>query len=213
MDYPITPVLFTGVRFNDQFWLPRLKINREVSIPFNFAKSEETGRIDNFTKAAGLMEGPHEGIFYDDSDVFKVIEGAAYSLYLHPDKELSTYLDELIKKISGAQEEDGYLYTARTIDTEAVTPEKEGSTRWSNLAINHELYNVGHMYEAAVAHYQATGKRTLLDVAIKNAELINDTFGPGKINDVPGHQEIEIGLVKLYRETQKNTTLISLNSS
>ena len=85
MDYPITPVLFTGVRFNDQFWLPRLKINREVSIPFNFAKSEETGRIDNFTKAAGLMEGPHEGIFYDDSDVFKVIEGAAYSLHLHPD--------------------------------------------------------------------------------------------------------------------------------
>ena len=203
MDYPITPVLFTGVRFNDQFWLPRLKINREVSIPFNFAKSEETGRIDNFTKAAGLMEGPHEGIFYDDSDVFKVIEGAAYSLHLHPDKELSTYLDELIKKISGAQEEDGYLYTARTIDTEAVTPEKEGNTRWSNLAINHELYNVGHMYEAAVAHYQATGKRTLLDVAIKNAELINDTFGPGKINDVPGHQEIEIGLVKLYRETQE----------
>ena len=201
MDYPITPVAFTGVTFDDRFWLPRLTTNREVTIPYDFRKCEETGRIDNFAKAAGLMAGPHEGIFFNDSDVFKVVEGAAYSLSLHPDSELDAYLDDLIAKIAGAQEDDGYLYTARTIDPEAMDPEREGLTRWSNLRVNHELYNVGHLYEAAVAHHQATGKRTLLEVAIRNAELIDSVFGPGKIRDVPGHEEIEIGLAKLYRAT------------
>ncbi len=201
MDYPITPIPFTEVCFTDRFWLPRLETNRQVTIPYDFEKCEETGRIDNFAKAAGLMEGPHEGLFYNDSDVFKVIEGAAYSLSLHPDPELEGYLDDLIKKIAGAQENDGYLYTVRTIDPEAVDSEQEGLERWSNLRTSHELYNVGHLYEAAVAHHQATGKRTLLDVALRNAELIDSVFGPDKIRDVPGHQEIEIGLVKLYRTT------------
>ena len=187
--------------FDDRFWLPRLTTNREVTIPYDFRKCEETGRIDNFAKAAGLMAGPHEGIFFNDSDVFKVVEGAAYSLSLHPDSELDAYLDDLIAKIAGAQEDDGYLYTARTIEPEAMDPEREGLTRWSNLKVNHELYNVGHLYEAAVAHHQATGKRTLLEVAIRNAELIDSVFGPGKIRDVPGHEEIEIGLAKLYRVT------------
>ena len=201
MDYPITPAPFTAVCFTDRFWLPRLETNRQVTIPYDFEKCEETGRIDNFAKAAGLMEGPHEGIFYNDSDVFKVVEGAAYSLSLHPDPELEGYLDDLIKKIAGAQENDGYLYTARTIDPEAVDSEQEGPERWSNLRVSHELYNVGHLYEAAVAYHQATGKRTLLDVALRNAELIDSVFGPDKTRDVPGHQEIEIGLVKLYRTT------------
>ena len=201
MDYPITPAPFTAVCFTDRFWLPRLETNRQVTIPYDFEKCEETGRIDNFAKAAGLMEGPHEGIFFNDSDVFKVVEGAAYSLSLHPDPELEGYLDDLIKKIAGAQENDGYLYTARTIDPEAVDSEQEGLERWSNLRVSHELYNVGHLYEAAVAYHQATGKRTLLDVALRNAELIDSVFGPDKIRDVPGHQEIEIGLVKLYRMT------------
>ncbi|MDE0098171.1 MAG: glycoside hydrolase family 127 protein [Truepera sp.] len=201
MDYPITPVPFTEGCFTDRFWLPRLETNRQVTIPYDFEKCEETGRIDNFAKAAGLMEGPHKGLFYNDSDVFKVVEGAAYSLSLHPDPELEGYLDDLIQKIAGAQENDGYLYTARTIDPEAVDSEQEGLERWSNLRISHELYNVGHLYEAAVAHHQATGKRTLLDVALRNAELIDSVFGPDKIRDVPGHQEIEIGLVKLYRTT------------
>ena len=201
MDYPITPVPFTEVCFTDRFWLPRLETNRQVTIPYDFEKCEETGRIDNFAKAASLMEGPHEGLFYNDSDVFKVVEGAAYSLSLHPDPELEGYLEDLIQKIAGAQENDGYLYTARTIDPEAVDSEQEGLVRWSNLRISHELYTVGHLYEAAVAHHQATGKRTLLDVALRNAELIDSVFGPDKIRDVPGHQEIEIGLVKLYRTT------------
>jgi len=201
MDYPITPLAFTEVTFDDRFWLPRLTTNRKVTIPYDFRKCEQTGRIDNFAKAAGLMEGPHEGIFFNDSDVFKVVEGAAYSLSLHPDPELDAYLDRLVAKFAGAQEQDGYLYTARTIDPEAMEPDREGLTRWSNLKVNHELYNVGHLYEAAVAHYQATGKRALLDVAVRNAELIDRVFGPGKIRDVPGHEEIEIGLVKLYRTT------------
>jgi DUF1680 family protein len=201
MDYPVTPVAFTRVGFADAFWSQRLETNRKVTIPYDFQKCEDTGRVDNFVKATGLMEGSHEGIFFNDSDVFKVIEGASYSLSLHADPDLDAYLDDLIAKIAAAQESDGYLYTARTIDPGAVTAEREGLTRWSNLRVNHELYNVGHMYEAAVAHYQATGKRNFLDIALKNAELIDSVFGPDKKRDVPGHQEVEIGLVKLYRIT------------
>jgi uncharacterized protein len=201
MDYPIKPVSFTDVTFNDNFWKARLETNRTSTIPANFKKCEETGRIDNFSKAAGLMEGPHVGIFFNDSDVFKVMEGAAYSLSVHPDPELDAYLDDLIAKIAAAQEEDGYLYTARTIDPSAVKADREGLERWSNLKMSHELYNVGHMYEAAVAHYLATGKRNFLEVALKNADFVDSVFGVDKKRDIPGHQEIEMGLVKLYRVT------------
>lgn len=199
-DYPIQPVEFTKVHFSDGFWLPRLEINRTVTLPANFKKSEETGRISNFAKAGGLMEGKHEGIFFNDSDVFKIVEGAAYSLATHPDPELDKYLDDLIALFAAAQEEDGYLYTARTIDPENA-PKTIGKERWENIRSAHELYNVGHMYEAAVAHFQVTGKRNFLNVAIKNADLICSVFGPGKKYAVPGHEEIEIGLVKLYRAT------------
>jgi len=201
--YPITPLPFTVVQIDDSFWSPRIETNRRVTVPYDFQKCEETGRIANFAVAAGRQAGAHEGIFFNDSDVFKVIEGAAYALMLHPDAELDAYLDQLIELIAAAQEEDGYLYTARTIAERNGTPEalkadREGLTRWSNLRVNHEFYNVGHLYEAAAAHCQATGKRTLLDVALKNADLIDRVFGPGKRRDVPGHQEIELGLVKLY---------------
>jgi DUF1680 family protein len=182
------------------FWAPRLETNRLVTIPFAFKKSEETGRIDNFSKAAGLMPGEYKGQRYNDSDVFKVMEGASYSLILKKDKNLETYLDELVAKIAAAQEKDGYLYTARTVNPEHPAP-GAGEKRWSNLGVSHELYNVGHMYEAAAAHYQATGKRTFLQVAVKNADLVDRVFGPGKRSGAPGHQEIEIGLVKLYRVT------------
>ena len=201
MDYPIKPVAFTDVEVRDPFWLPRLETNRRVTLPYDFKKCEETGRIANFDRAAGKLPGPHEGLFFNDSDVFKVMEGAAYSLSRHPDPELDAYLDKLIAKVAAAQEDDGYLYTARTIDPGAVTAEREGLERWSNLRVNHELYNVGHMYEAAVAHYQATGRRSFLDVALKNADLVAREFGPEGRRDVPGHQEIELGLVKLYRVT------------
>jgi len=199
-DYPIKPIPFTEVSINDAFWSIRTETNRKVTIPFAFKKCEETGRINNFLKAAGKMEGKFEGLRYNDSDVFKILEGASYSLRLHPDPKLEKYLDDLIVIIAAAQEDDGYLYTARTIDPENPAP-GAGDTRWSKLRGSHELYNVGHMYEAAVAHYLATGKRTFLDVAIRNADLLVETFGPDKKHDMPGHQETEIGLVKLYRVT------------
>ena len=206
LDYPIQPIAFTDVQINDNFWAPRIETNRKVTIPYNFKKSEETGRIRNFAIAGGLEEGEFEGIFFNDSDVFKIIEGAAYSLMVHEDPELDQYLDNLIHKIAAAQEEDGYLYTNRTIDPSKAA-DGGGEERWTSLGIHHELYNVGHMYEAAVAHYQATGKRSLLDVALKNADLVDQVFGPGKNPGFPGHQEIEIGLVKLFRVTGKKRYL------
>ncbi len=199
-DYPVQPIPFTEVSIQDRFWQPRIDTAVNITIPYDFEKCEETGRIDNFAKAAGWMEGAHEGIFFNDSDVFKVVEGAAYALQISPNAELEAYVDNLIDKFAAAQEDDGYLYTARTIDP-ANPPDRCGPERWSNLIFNHELYNVGHMYEAAVAYFQATGKRKFLDVAIKNAELIDAVFGEDKLRDVPGHQEIEIGLVRLYRVT------------
>ena len=143
-DYPIQPVPFTRVKIQGSFWKPRIDTAIKVTIPYDFEKCEETGRIDNFAKAGGLMAGAHEGIFYNDSDVFKVVEGAAYALQNAADDELERYLDDLIGKFAAAQEDDGYLYTARTIDPDNP-PEPCGPVRWSNLRVNHELYNVGHM--------------------------------------------------------------------
>lgn len=202
-DYPIQPVPFTAVHVQDSFWSPRMETNRAVTVWYDFQRCEETGRIDNFAKAAGLMKGEFKGIPFDDSDVYKVIEGAAYSLAIAPDPKLDKYLDDLIAKIAAAQEPDGYLYTARRLFTPEKMPRMSGKTRWSSLAGSHELYNVGHLFEAAAAHFQATGKRTLLDVATKNADMLCKTFGPGKdqLKEPPGHEEIEIGLCKLYRVT------------
>lgn len=201
------PVPANHVAIDDAFWAPRLRTHRRVTLPHAMRLCRETGRIANFARAAGLETGAHQGIFYDDSDVFKVLEGAAAVLGQRTDPALAAEVDEWVTLIAAAQEPDGYLYTARTIDPDSVNPDREGSTRWSNLGTSHELYNAGHLYEAAVAHYRATGKRSLLDVALKNADLIERTFGPGKRRDVPGHQEIEIGLVKLYRLTGESRHL------
>ncbi len=201
-DYPIKPVSFTQVHLTDNFWAPRIQLNHDVTIPIAFHQSEITGRIKNFEVAGGLTEGTFCSLYaFDDSDVYKIIEGASYSLQTIPDQKLETYLDSLIYKIGKAQEEDGYLYTNRTIMGDSVL-DMAGPTRWSQVdRASHELYNVGHMYEAAVAFYQATGKRSLLDIAIKNADLIDEVFGWEKLVKAPGHQEIEIGLIKLYRTT------------
>jgi DUF1680 family protein len=189
------------VKIEDAFWQPRIETNRTVTIPSDFRKCEETDRVANFERAAGLLDGPFVGDYeFNDSDVYKVIEGASYSLQNHPDPELDAYIDGLIAKIGAAQEPDGYLYTARTIDPDHVPP-NAGPERWSSLTMSHELYNAGHMYEGAVAHYQATGKRSFLDIAIKNADMLVATFGPDRLRRVPGHQEVELGLVKLYRAT------------
>ncbi len=200
-DYPIQPVSFTDVKITDGFWAHKIETNRKVTIPHIFKKCEETGRIDNFIIAGGLMKGEHRGEHpFDDTDLYKVIEGAAYSLRTHPDSNLDKYLDELINKIAAAQESDGYLYTARTNNAKHLI-KWFGKQRWEKLDASHELYNMGHLYEAAVAHYQATGKRNLLDVAIKNADFLDTVFGPRKNQSTPGHQIIEMGLVRLYRAT------------
>lgn len=208
LDYPIRPVPFTQVKLTDSFWAPRLETNRTVSVPYALRMNEETGRVDNFRKAARLMTGPHQGRRFNDSDVYKAMEAAAYTLRLHPDAALEKTLDDLISIIARAQEPDGYLYTARTNDPAHPAP-GAGPERWSNLRVSHELYNVGHMYEAAVAHFQATGKLTFLAIAGKNAGLLLRTFGkgPGQRRGFPGHQEIEIGLAKLFRATGNRSYL------
>ena len=199
-DYPFQAVEMTNVSIRAGFWLPRFETNRIVTVKTDFRKSEETGRISNFELAGKRAGKGFRGIPFDDSDVYKIIEGAAYTLATHPDPELEKYLDNLIGHIAKAQEDDGYLYTARTL---GYTPPMAGPKRWSNIMHGHELYNVGHMYEAAVAYYRVTGKRTLLDVAIKSADLVDRTFGfgEGQIKAPPGHEEIELALCKLYRAT------------
>lgn len=192
----LTPDL-SSVSVDDKFWTPLIERNRTATIPYTFGKCEETGRIDNFAIAGGLMKGKHTGERYNDSDVFKIIEGACYSLIETPDPKLRSYVDSLVTLIAAAQEDDGYLYTTRTIDSVNMAP-GAGRERWIDERVSHELYNVGHMYEAAVAHYRATGSNAFLDVALKNAELVAKEFGWGLREIAPGHQEIEIGLIKLY---------------
>ena len=206
-DYPVQPVPFTAVHLTDQFWAPKIEINRTVTIPFAFQQCERTGRVDLFDRAATVLRGqPLEnrkppGYPFDDTDVYKVIEGASYTLSVHPDPKLEAYVDTLIAKIAAAQEPDGYIYTTRTIDPQ--NPHRwAGKERWElERDDSHELYNLGHLYEAAVAHYLATGKRTLLDVAIKSANLLVSVFGPGKRSIWPGHQITEMALARLYRVT------------
>jgi uncharacterized protein len=203
--YPITPVPFTAVKVDDRFWSPRLETNRTVTIPHVFRMCEETGRIRNFQIADSILTGRIDsGRFcsrygFDDSDVFKSIEAASYSLHTRYDEQLDRYLDTLIHRISRAQEQDGYLYTMRTINPRVSW----ANERWVNdrTKSSHELYNVGHLYEAAVAHFAATGKRSLLEVALRSADLLVKTFGPDRMHTVPGHQVTEIGLAKLFLVT------------
>ena len=206
-DYPVQPVPFTAVRLTDEFWAPRIETNRRETIPFAFQQCELTRRVGNFLRAAKVLAGePLEdrkppGYPFDDTDVYKVIEGASYTLSVTPDPKLEQYIDGLIATIAAAQEKDGYLYTTRTIDPANPHP-WAGKARWElERDDSHELYNLGHLFEAAAAHYQATGKRTLLEVALAGADLLDRTFGPGKRSIWPGHQITEMGLVRLYRIT------------
>lgn len=169
-DYNVKPVPFNAVRVSDSFWTPRLDTNRKVTIPYAFEKCEETDRISNFEKAAGILEGKFEGTHFNDSDVYKIMEGAAYSLQVHPDRMMRMYLEQLIRVMAAAQWEDGYLFSFYSV------PERQPEKLWTNIPWIHEQYCVGHMYEAAVAHYQVTGKKTFLDVATKNADLICKVF-------------------------------------
>ena len=199
-DYPIRPVPLTAVHLSDRFWTPKSETNRTVTIPHIMHENEITGRVENFLKAAGKESGAYKGQRYNDTDVYKVIEAASWSLAAHPDPSLSAKLDALIAIVAAAQKPDGYLYTPREVDPENPAP-GAGPERWSWLLTSHELYDQGHMIEAAVAHYSATGKRNFLDVAVRSADLMVATFGADKRRDVPGHEEVELALVKLYRVT------------
>jgi len=199
-DYLLTPVSFMDVRLADGFWAQRLEINRTVTIPHVIRMCEETGRIDNFAAAGGIRAGRFRGYFFNDSDVYKIVEAAACALAEPHDSTLTAQVDDIIALIAAAQEHDGYLYTARTLCGPDYMP-PGGRERWSDLATGHELYCAGHLYEAAAAHVEATGRRTLLDVAIKNADLVCREFGPGRRTAPDGHPEVEIGLVRLYRTT------------
>ena len=202
--YPIDPVPFTSVKVTDNFWGQRLQASREVTIPLAFSKCEETGRYENFVKAAHPSDTYKvEGFSFDDTDVYKTIEGASYSLQTYPDKKLQKYIDSVLVIVAGAQEPDGYLYTARTMN--AKHPHNwAGKERWVAVEnLSHEFYNLGHMIEGAVAHYQATGKRNFLNIAIKYADCVCREIGngPQQKKYVPGHQIAEMALVKLYMVT------------
>lgn len=206
-DYPIKPLSFTDVKLTDQFWSNRIEVNRTVTIPASFQRCENTGRVKNFEMAAARQGKFCTKFPFDDTDIYKTIEGASFSMAVHPDPKLAAYVDSLITIVGKAQEPDGYLYTARTIDPLHPHP-WSGPERWvKENELSHELYNSGHMFEAAAAHYQATGERNFLDIALKNADLLVATFGPGKRGVAPGHEIVEMGLVKLYRITGKTDYL------
>jgi uncharacterized protein len=184
----------SAVTLEDRFWAPRIRRNREVTIPAQHARCEGTGRIDNFRRAAGKRPDlPFQGLYFNDSDVYKWLEAAAFSLGSHPDAELRATVDAVAREIAEAQDTDGYLNTYFTFER---VPE-----RWTNLADLHELYCAGHLFQAAIAHFRATGERVLLDVACRFADHIGRVFGPQARAGTCGHPEIEMALVELSRAT------------
>lgn len=202
--YPISPVPFTSVHVSGPFWGARLEASRNVTIPLAFGKCEENERYANFVRAANPSEEYKvEGFSFDDTDVYKTIEGAAYRLHNYPDKKLEAYIDSIVDIMADAQEPDGYLYTART-QNPAHPHAWAGKDRWTSVEnLSHEFYNLGHMIEGAVAYYQATGKRKFLDIACRYADCVDRNIGDGegKLRLVPGHQIAEMALVRLYNVT------------
>lgn len=216
-DYPVRQVNLRQITLTDNFWLPKIKTVQEKTIAYAFKKCEEEGRMENFVTAGDVIRGKQKRgeakargkMVFDDTDVYKTIEGAAYTLVNAPNPALDSYLDSIITLIAYGQEPDGYLATWRTIDPQHPTSGwvKSGGGRWFHLGMSHELYNAGHLYEAAAAHYWATGKRNFLDIALKNADLLVKTFMNEPVNNLhlefPGHQIVETGLIKLYQITGK----------
>ncbi|MFH6992748.1 glycoside hydrolase family 127 protein [Flavobacterium sp. FlaQc-48] len=211
--YEIEPVNIQNVKLTDSFWLPIIKRLQEVTIAYAIQKCNEEGRFENFLIAGKQKTGEVRGQMpFDDTDVYKIIEGASNTLISAPNPKLDRVLDSLIAIVKIGQEKDGYLTTWRTINPAKPpapwVPVIEGK-RWESLQISHECYNAGHLIEAAVVHYEAAGKRNFLDIAIKNADLLVKTFGnkPGQVKGVPGHQIVETGLIKLYQITGKEAYL------
>jgi DUF1680 family protein len=206
-EYLIRQVELNSMELTDSFWLPRIRTVQEKTVRYAFDKCESEGRLENFVTAGNVVRGgtgkARGAMPFDDTDVYKTIEGAAWSLISAPNPALENYLDSVISLIAYGQEPDGYLTTWRTIDPKRPTANwvKTNGDRWNGLDMSHELYNSGHLFEAAAAHYLATGKRNLLDIALRNAELLVKVFGDTANCEVPGHQIVETGLIKLYRIT------------
>ncbi|MBO7331743.1 MAG: glycoside hydrolase family 127 protein, partial [Alistipes sp.] len=211
----LTPMSFEKVALEDNFWLPRLKTQKETLVPFSLQKTEYA--VENLRRTAQYLKGEKlekgfEGPYYVASDLFKVMEGAAYLLILEKDAELEAQMDAIIDVIAEAQDKDGYLYEVHILPEHLSGGHRKGGSgphRYAFVDHSHELYNMGHMYEGAIAYYKATGKRKWLDVAEKNAQHINRVFFEGDPNynggkpvmHAPGHEEIELALVKMYYET------------
>jgi hypothetical protein len=212
-DYPVKPVPFTDVSFTSGLWHDRQETNNKVTLPFAIGQCESSKRMLNFDLAAETMKRRAAGektfqnkpptVYpFDDSDVYKVLEGAAFCLSVKPDAELQKQIEGIIARIAAAQEPDGYLYTWRTMHPDSPAHDWIGKERWvADTGLSHEFYNIGHMYEAGTAYAQATKSKTLLDICLKSAELVQKDFGDGEPVIPPGHQVIEMGLAKLYRET------------
>ena len=213
-DYPIEGVAFSDVTFSDEFWSPRILQNQETTIPIAIEQCYSTGRVANFQKAAALLQGDNIGYFgtdypFDDTDIYKILEGMSYSYKMYPSQELLDSMNSLISIVAAAQEDDGYLFTARTAAEPGNMHSWVGEERWEyDPDLSHELYCSGHLFEAAVAHYQATGDTALLYVAEKNADLLVDQFLYGGLAYEPGHQIVEMGLVKMYRATGNEDYLL-----
>ncbi|MDR2085925.1 MAG: glycoside hydrolase family 127 protein [Dysgonamonadaceae bacterium] len=219
--YPIEQVNLNQVELTDNFWLPLIRTVQGKTIAYSFKKCEEEGRMENFVTAGDVIRGKQQRgaakargtMVFDDTDVYKTIEGAAYSLTNAPNDKLSAYIDSVIALVAYAQEPDGYLSTWRTINPRKPTSNwvRAGGGRWYDLGMSHELYNAGHLYEAASAHYWATGKRNFLDIALRNADMLVKTFMTDPVADlhlqVPGHQIVETGLIKLFQITGKKQYL------
>ena len=182
-----------NVKIDDGFWQSRIEGNRLVSLPYQYGQLVESGVLDNFLRVAGKAGGKFVGPYWMDSDAYKWLEAACYSLATHPDPQLEARVDAVIEIIAGAQAENGYLNTCFQLN--------EPGKRWTNLGMGHELYCAGHLIQAAVAHVHATGKRTLLEIACRFTDHIDSVFGPGRLEGAPGHEEIEMALVELYRLT------------
>ena len=195
----LEPFEMPKVKIDDKFWTPRLQVNRAATLRHIYEQLEETGRINSFRKAAGKKEGEFQGLWFNDTDIYKWVEAASYVLGTHDDPKLEDQVNEIISIIADAQEEDGYLNTYFTL--------REPDKKWTNLSMMHELYCAGHLIQAATAHYRATGKESLLKVARKLADHIDNVFGPDKKVGYPGHPEIELALVNLYRVTKEERYL------
>jgi len=208
--YPITGVNIKSVVLADSFWLPKIRMIQETTIPYAFDKCETEGRMENFLLAGRKKQGGIRGKMpFDDTDVYKIIEGASASLVSSPNPPLDAYIDSVIALIAIGQEPDGYLTTWFTVDRQHPPASwvKPSATRWEYERMSHELYNSGHLFEAAAGHYFATGKRNLLDIALKNADLLAANFGPGTLRRPPGHQIVETGLIRLYEITGRRAYL------